>query len=68
MNLQQIMSPIRRAIDDYKMIDDGDKIAIITNRMKQLIQNYVQNHACCVGSVSEEDNDRACSLILRYKK
>ena len=49
-------------------LDDGDKIAIITNRMKQLIQNYVQNHACCVGSVSEEDNDRACSLILRYKK
>lgn len=28
MNLQQIMSPIRRAIDDYKMIDDGDKIAV----------------------------------------
>ncbi len=28
MNLQQIMSPIRRAIDDYKMIEDGDKIAV----------------------------------------
>ena len=28
MNLQQIMSPIRRAIDDYMMIEDGDKIAV----------------------------------------
>ncbi len=28
MTLQQLMSPVRRAIDDYKMIDDGDKIAV----------------------------------------
>ena len=28
MTLQQIMSPIRRAIDDYQMIEDGDKIAV----------------------------------------
>ncbi len=28
MNLQQIMSPIRRAIDDYVMIEDGDRIAV----------------------------------------
>jgi tRNA(Ile)-lysidine synthase TilS/MesJ len=28
MNLQQIMSPIRRAIDDYNMIQDGDKIGV----------------------------------------
>ena len=28
MNLQQIMSPIRRAIDDYMMIEDGDRIAV----------------------------------------
>ena len=28
MTLQQLMSPIRRAIDEYDMIDDGDKIAV----------------------------------------
>ena len=28
MTLQQLMSPVRRAIDDYKMIEDGDKIAV----------------------------------------
>lgn len=28
MNLQKVMSYVRRAIDDYNMIDDGDKIAI----------------------------------------
>lgn len=28
MKLQQLMSYTRRAIDDYRMIDDGDKIAI----------------------------------------
>ena len=28
MTLQQLMSPIRRAIDDFNMINDGDKIAV----------------------------------------
>ncbi len=28
MTLQQLMSPARRAIDDYKMIEDGDKVAV----------------------------------------
>src|SRR5574344_213578 len=28
MTLQQLLSPTRRAIDDYKMIEEGDKIAI----------------------------------------
>ncbi len=28
MTLQQIMSPVRRAIDDFNMIDDGDLIAV----------------------------------------
>ena len=28
MRLQQVMSHVRRAVDDYQMIDDGDKIAI----------------------------------------
>ena len=28
MTLQQILSPLRKAVDDYKMIDGGDKIAV----------------------------------------
>lgn len=28
MTLQQLLSPFRRAVEDYKMISDGDKIAI----------------------------------------
>ena len=28
MNIQQLLSPFRRAVNDYKMIDDGDKIAV----------------------------------------
>ena len=28
MKLQQVLSYVRKAVDDYHMIDDGDKIAI----------------------------------------
>lgn len=28
MTIQQMLSPLRRAIDDYSMINDGDKIAV----------------------------------------
>ena len=28
MKLQQVMSYVRRAVDDYHMIEDGDKIAV----------------------------------------
>lgn len=28
MTLQQLMSPVRRALDDYHMIDEGDHIAV----------------------------------------
>lgn len=28
MNLQQLLSPFRKAIEDYNMINDGDKIAV----------------------------------------
>ncbi len=28
MKLQQILSYVRRAVDDYQMIQEGDKIAI----------------------------------------
>lgn len=28
MDIQQLLSPFRRAINDYKMIEDGDKVAV----------------------------------------
>ena len=28
MRLQQVLSYVRKAVDDYKMIEEGDKIAI----------------------------------------
>ena len=28
MTLQQLMSPIRKALEDFNMINDGDKIAV----------------------------------------
>ena len=28
MKLQQLLSPFRKAIEDYNMINDGDKIAV----------------------------------------
>ena len=28
MKLQQLLSPVRKAVDDYHMIEDGDRIAI----------------------------------------
>ena len=28
MTLQQILSPLRKAVDDYEMIKEGDRIAV----------------------------------------
>lgn len=28
MKLQQVLSYVRKAVDDYQMIDEGDKIAV----------------------------------------
>lgn len=41
MNLQKVMSYVRRAIDDYHMIEDGDKIAIgISGGKDSLVMLY----------------------------
>jgi len=41
MNLQKVMSYVRRAIDDYHMIEDGDKIAVgISGGKDSLVMLY----------------------------
>lgn len=44
MNLQKVMSYVRRAIDDYNMIEDGDKIAVgISGGKDSLVMLYALN-------------------------
>lgn len=44
MNLQKVMSFVRRAIDDYNMIEDGDKIAVgISGGKDSLVMLYALN-------------------------
>lgn len=41
MNLQKVMSYVRRAVDDYHMIEDGDKIAVgISGGKDSLVMLY----------------------------
>ena len=41
MILQRILSPMRKAIEDYKMIQDGDKIAVRIIWWKRLYQPFI---------------------------
>lgn len=44
MNLQKVMSYVRRAIDDYNMIEEGDKIAVgISGGKDSLVMLYALN-------------------------
>ena len=44
MNLQKVMSYVRRAIDDYHMIEEGDKIAVgISGGKDSLVMLYALN-------------------------
>ena len=48
MTLQQILSPIRKAVDDFRMIKNGDKIGTVTGDIRVLLSgertalNYLQ--------------------------
>ncbi len=48
------------------LIDDGDKIAIVKNRLNQLVRNYIEKNVCCVGSVSDEEDAKIYTLIKKY--
>ncbi len=47
-------------------LDDNDKEAIVSNRLNQLIGNYVKKNLCCVGTVSEEEDRKVFALIKKY--
>ena len=49
------------------LLDNGDKISLVGNRLKQLVQKYVEKYVCGVGSVSEDENNRVCSLIRQFR-
>lgn len=39
LGLQHILSNIRKAIDTYNMIDEGDKVAVALSRWKRFNNN-----------------------------
>lgn len=49
-------------------LDENDRKAILTNRMNQLIRNYLERNFCCVGSVSDEEDVNIYSLIKKSRK
>lgn len=53
MTLQQVLSQVRRAADDYEMIQDGDKIAVgISGGKDSLTLLYGAEHAQTLLSAS----------------
>jgi len=49
-------------------IDPSDKIAILENRMTQLVRNYIEKNVCCVGTVSEDEDKSIFNLIKEFKR
>ena len=51
MKLQQVLSYVRRAIDDYQMIEEGDKIAVgISGGKDSLTLLYAEETSLSIGS------------------
>lgn len=50
------------------LIDEADKIAILENRLIQLVRNYIEKSVCCVSSVSEDDDKNVVNLIKNFKE
>ena len=48
-------------------IGEKDKLAIIENRLTQMVRNYIEKNICCVGSVSEDEDKIVFKLISSYK-
>ena len=45
------------------LMSDNDKISIITNRVSQLVYNYINKNICCVASVSKDEDKKVYDLI-----
>lgn len=54
------------SIAEMSFFDEYDKTAMIQQRLKQLVKNYVEKNVCCVGVVSEDDDKKVLALIRRY--
>lgn len=52
--------------DIARFLDEKDRIAIIENRLNQLVRNYIEKNVCCVGSVSKEEDKKVYSLIKNH--
>lgn len=44
-----------------------DKAAIFENRLNQIIREYIEKTACCVSTVSEEEDSRVYALIKSFR-
>ncbi len=58
----------RPAKDGDIIFEPSDKIAIIENRLTQLVRNYIEKNVCCVGTVSEDEDKNIFTLIKEFKK
>ena len=52
--------------DFARFLEKRDKIAIIENRLNQLVRNYIEKNVCCVSSVSREEDGKVYSLIKSH--
>lgn len=50
----------------FGFLDDSDKSAIITERLNQLVRDYIRNSVFSVGSVSQEEDSTVYRLIKKY--
>ncbi len=49
------------------MLEEADKAALIQRRMDQLVQNYIAKNLCCVGTVSQEEDQKVYEMIKESK-
>ena len=49
-----------------RFLDEKDRVAILENRLNQLVRNYIEKNICCVASVSKEEDKKIYSLIKSY--
>ena len=64
--LTEICTKLFGAGTQLNFLDDSDKSAIITERLNQLVRDYIQNSIFSVGSVSPDEDKQVYNLIKKY--